>query len=45
MEKEMENEVETVVLWGLYKDPCIQIIHTLGPKVRTFYLHWGYLDP
>ena len=40
MEKNMENEMETVVLkGGLYRDPRMQIIPSLGPKtVNITYL-------
>ena len=41
MEKKMENEMETVVIKGLYKDQSIQIIPTLGPKVCKSYPHWA----
>ena len=33
--------METVVIWGLYKDPSIQIIPTLGPKAYKYYLPWA----
>ena len=39
MEKNMEHEMATGVFWGLYGDPRIQIIPTLGPKVYEYYLH------
>ena len=38
MEKNTENETETGVIMGLYRDPGIQIIPTLLPTL-------GYLDP
>ena len=41
MEKKMENEMETGVIKGLYRDPSIEIIPTLGPKVCKYYLHWA----
>ena len=31
IEKEMEHEMETGVIWGLYRDPSVQ----------THYLHWA----
>ena len=34
----MENEVETGVIKGLYRNPSIQILPTLGPKVCNYYL-------
>ena len=33
LEKDMEHEMKTGVVQGLYKDPDIQIISTCGPKV------------
>ena len=27
------------------RDPCIQIIPTLGPKVCEYYLHWAIWIP
>ena len=39
MERQMEN-VETG-----YKDPSIQILPTLGPKVCKYYLHWAIWSP
>ena len=41
MEKNMEHEMETGVIWGLFRDPSIQIIPTCGPKVCKYYLHWA----
>ena len=41
MEKKMENEMETGIIQGLYRDPSIQIIPTLGPKVYKYYPHWA----
>ena len=41
MEKKMENEMETGAAKGLYKDPSIQTIPTLAPKVCKYYLHWA----
>ena len=41
----MENEMETGVLWGLYRDPSIQIIPRLGPKVCKHPLHWAIWIP
>ena len=41
MDKNMENEMETVVTKGLYRDPRIQIMPTLDPKVYKDYLHWA----
>ena len=31
MEKNMENEMEPRVIRGLFRDPSIQIIPTIGP--------------
>ena len=45
MEKEMENEMETVAAKGLYEGPSIQIIPTLAPKVCKYYLHWAVWIP
>ena len=45
MEKKMENEMETGVIKGLYRDPSIQIIPTLGAKVYKYYLHWAIWIP
>ena len=45
MEKKMENEMETGVIKGLYRDPSIQIMPTLGPKVCKYYLHWAIWIP
>ena len=45
MEKKMENEMETGVIKGLDRDPSIQIIPTLGPKVCKYYLHWPIWIP
>ena len=36
MEKKMENQV---IQGGLYSDPSIQMIPTLGPNVYKSYLH------
>ena len=36
----MDNEMESGVIKGLFRDPSIQIIPTLGPKGCTIYLHW-----
>ena len=33
--------METGVMWGLCRDPSIQLIPTLGPKVSSYYLHWA----
>ena len=33
MEKNTENQTETGVIRGLYRDPGIQIIPTLGPEI------------
>ena len=41
MEKKMENEMESWVIKGLFRDPSIQIVPTLGPEVCKFYLHWA----
>ena len=41
MEKKMENERETGGIKGLYRDPSLQIIPTLGPEVCIYYLHWA----
>ena len=45
MEKKMENEMEAGVIKELYRDPSIQIIPTLGPKVCKYYLHWANWIP
>ena len=45
MEKNMENEMESGVIRGLYRDPSIQIIPILGPKVCRSYLHWAIWIP
>ena len=41
----MENEMESGVIKGLHRDPSIQIIPTLGPKVCKYYLHWAIWIP
>ena len=44
MEKSMENAMETVVIGGLYRDPSIQIVPTLGPKsvnITSTWLFWS----
>ena len=40
MERQMKNEMETG-----YKDPSIQILPTLGPKVCKYYPHWAIWSP
>ena len=45
MEKRRENEMNIGVIEGLYKDPSIQIIPTLGPKGCDYYLHWATWIP
>ena len=35
----MGNEMESGVIWGLYRDPSIQIAPTLGPNVCKYDLH------
>ena len=40
-----EHEMETGVIKGLDRDPSIQIIPTLGPKVCIFYLRWAIWIP
>ena len=45
MEKKMENEMETGGIKGLYRDPILQIIPTLGPRVCKYYLHWAIWIP
>ena len=45
MEKKMENEMETGVIKGLYRDPSIQIIFTLGPEVCKYRLYWAIWIP
>ena len=45
MEKKMENEMESGVMKRLFRDPSIQIIPTLGPKVCKYYLHWAIWIP
>ena len=37
--------METGVIKGLDRDPSIQIIPTLGPKVCIFYLRWAIWIP
>ena len=44
MDKKM-NMKWKLGLWGLYRDPSIQIIPTLGPKVCKYYLHWAFWIP
>ena len=39
MEKNMDNEMETGAIKGLYRDPSIQVILTLGAKVCKYFLH------
>ena len=41
MENQTENEMETGVMYGVYKDPRLLLIPTLGPKVYEDYLHWA----
>ena len=41
MDKKMENEMETGVIKGLYRDLRIQIIPTLGQKNCKCDLHWA----
>ena len=41
----MENEMETKDLKWLSRDPSIQIILTLGPKVYKYYLQWDIWMP
>ena len=41
MEKKMENDMESEVIKGLSRDPSIQKIPTLGPKVCKYDLHWA----
>ena len=38
MQKDMEHDMETVVL---KRDPSIQILPILGPKVCWYYPHWA----
>ena len=45
MEKKMDNEMESGVIKGLFRDPSIQIIPTLGPKVCIYCLHWAIWTP
>ena len=46
MEKKMENEMEIVVIKGLYRDPSIQRKPTLSSKVcKKFYLRWANWIP
>ena len=46
MDKKMENKMETgVINRALYRDPSIQIVPTLGPKVLRYCLHWGIWTP
>ena len=35
----MGNKMEAGVFQGLYRDPSIRIIATLGPNDCTYYLH------
>ena len=41
MEQQMENQME-VGYMVLYREPSIQIILTLVPKVCRYYLHWPF---
>ena len=45
MEKKTQNEMETGVIKGLYGDPSIQLIPTLGPKVYRYDLHRAIWNP
>ena len=46
MDRNMGNEMDTCVRMGLYRDPGIQVIHTLGPEVCKYHLYtFGYLNP
>ena len=41
MEKEMEHEMEAGAIKGCNRDPSIQRLPRLGPKVYVYYLHWA----
>ena len=41
MEKNMQHEMETGVIKGIYKVSSSQKIPTLGPEVYTYYLDWA----
>ena len=45
MEKNMENEMETGVLWGLYREPSMQRMPTLAPEVCKYDQHWAIWIP
>ena len=45
MEEKMENQMESGVIKGVYRDPSIQMIPTLGPKVCTHYQNWAIWIP
>ena len=41
MEKDIENEIETGVIKGIYRDPSIQTVPASGPKVCNYFLRWA----
>ena len=41
MEKKMDNEMQTGVIKGLYRDPSTQIVLTLGPAPKP--VHSTYI--
>ena len=41
----MEKKMETVVIKGLYRDPILQVIPTLGPDGCKYYPHWAIWIP
>ena len=45
MEKKTKHEMETRDIRELYRDPSIQIIPTLGPKVCKCCLYWAIWIP
>ena len=45
MEKNIEHAMETGVIKELCRDPSIQMIATLGPKVCRYFLTLGSMDP
>ena len=45
MKKNMENEMDTGVMKGLYWDPSMQLIPMLGIKVCKYNPHWAIWVP
>ena len=45
MQKKMKNEMETGVIKGPHRDPSIQNMPTLGPKVCSSCLDWAIRLP